>query len=165
MVRMPAPVTGRRWRSRFNGVSRIPRSKSMCSFFSLRLYAITEWEHYESIELIGFNTNLFKISLKCWNMVVRAVYSLSKDSHSGSVHLIFSLLLLLEVFLLSLITRVWNRWIANVHVWLNCSFAFSGSCRGHWLSWNSGPERSNRPSCKCFTTWKRLLEWFENGTC
>lgn len=36
IVRMSAPVTGRRWRSRFDGVSRIPRSKSMFSFFSVR---------------------------------------------------------------------------------------------------------------------------------
>lgn len=127
----------------------------VCSFL-LDCKLFTEWEHYESIELISFNTNLFKISLNCWNMVSRTVYSLSKDKHSGSMHLVFSLLLLLEIILLSLITRIWNKWVSNVHVWLNCSFAFSGSCRGHWVIWNSWPERSNRPSCKCFTAWKRL---------
>lgn len=36
LVRMPASIAGRRRRSRFDGFSRIPRSKSMCSFFSVR---------------------------------------------------------------------------------------------------------------------------------
>lgn len=140
------------------GFQGFPGPKVCARSFLLDCKLFTECKHYKSIELISFNTNLFKISLDCWNMVGRTVYSLSQDKHSGSVHLIFSLLLLLELIFLSLIARVWNKWVANVHVGLNCSFAFSGSCRGHWLSWNSGPERSNRPSCKCFTTWKRLLD-------
>lgn len=147
------------------GFQGFPGPKVCARSFLLDHKLFTEWEHCESIELISFNTNLFKISLNCWNMVGRTMYSLSKDKHSGSVLLVFSLLLLLEIILLSLITGVWNKWIANMHVWLNCSFAFSGSCWGHWLSWNSGPQRSNRPSCKCLTTWKRLLGWLASSTC
>lgn len=146
------------------GFQGFPGPKVRAHSFLLDHKLFTEWEHYESIELISFNSNLFKISLNCWNMVGRTVCSVSKNKHSGSVRLVFSLLLLLEIILLSLITIVWNKWIINVHVWLICSFAFSGSCRGHWLSWNSGPERSNRPSCKCFTRWKTLLGWFASGT-
>lgn len=138
------------------GFQGFPGPKVCACSFLLDCKLFTEWEHYESIELISFNTNLLKISLNCWNMVGRTLYSLSKDKLSGSVHLVFSLLLLLEIILLSLIIKVWNKWVANVHVWLNCSFAFSGSCRGRWLIWNSGSERSSRPSCKCFTSWKMV---------